>query len=475
MKLRTFAVTSTSAIVAISCMVAGALTIATSYVDEQALAIASALERVRIIEEMEVDLLVHNRESLLYRLGGGKEHALARDAAAQQLRRWEEELPRRDEETARLIAAVERHVDAYFEAQQRTGASEEESLAAFDRGADSIDRALASMEQLLERQIAEARHARAQAALWNRASDIAGLVAIIVLLGMAALVPWLTSRHVYQPLLALRAAIGRYAEGEPDARAEPHGVDELREIAAAFNAMATALAQQRRRQLGVLASVAHDLRNPLAALKLSVDRVRPDRPLPPEDKLRDVLARVGNQVDRCNRMLSDLLDLARLEGGQLELRWERRDARDLCRDVVELYRSASASHEISLSAPEEPAPIRCDPLRIEQVMNNLVANAIKYSPAGGAVRVVVSSSGEEIRVAVSDEGVGIAKEEQGKLFQPYARAPSSRDVAAGVGLGLWAARRLVEAHGGRIELQSAPGAGSTFTVHLPRARPEAEG
>lgn len=474
MKLRTFAITSTSAIVAISCMVAGALTIVTSYVDEQALAIAGALERVRVIEEMEVDLLVHNRESLLYRLDRGEEHAFARDAAAQQLRRWEEELPRGDGDTARLIAAVKRHVDAYLEAHQRAEASEEPALAAFDRGADTIDRALASMEQLLERQIAEARHARAQAALWNRASDIAGLTAVLVLIGMAALVPWLTARNVYRPLRALRAAIGRYASGDPDARAEPRGVAELREIAVAFNDMAAALTQQRRHRLGVLASVAHDLRNPLAALRLNVDRVRPDRPLPPEDRLRQILARVGSQVDRCNRMLSDLLDLARLEGGQLELRWERRDARDLCRDVVELYRSTSASHEISLSAPEEPAPIRCDPLRMEQVLNNLVANAIKYSPGGGAVRVAVSNSGEEILVAVSDEGVGIAEEDQGKLFQPYARAPSSRDVAAGVGLGLWAARRLVEAHGGRIELRSAPGEGSTFTVHLPRARREAE-
>ncbi|XXT21856.1 HAMP domain-containing sensor histidine kinase [Sorangium sp. So ce429] len=189
--------------------------------------------------------------------------------------------------------------------------------------------------------------------------------------------------------------------------------------------MAAALDEQRRRQLGILASVAHDLRNPLAALKLTVDRLRPDRPLPPEERLRPMLARIGQEAARCDRMLTDLMDIARLEGGELELRCEVRDARELAQEVVELYRPTATAHELGLSLPEEPAPLRCDPIRIGQVPNNLIANAIKYSPRGGAVQVAVAREGAEITIAVSDRGVGIAADDQGRLFERYFRAPSS--------------------------------------------------
>ncbi|CAN91454.1 MULTISPECIES: sensor histidine kinase [Sorangium] len=225
--------------------------------------------------------------------------------------------------------------------------------------------------------------------------------------------------------------------------------------------MAAALAEQRKRQLGILASVAHDLRNPLAALKLTVDGLRPDRPLPHEERLRSMLARIGKEAARCDRMLTDLMDIARLEGGELELRRETRDARELARDVVELYRPTATAHELGLSLPEEPVPLCCDPIRIEQVLNNLVANAIKYSPAGGAVQVTVARAGAEVSIAVSDRGVGIAADDQRRLFERYFRAPSSSGVAPGVGLGLWAALRIAEAHGGRIEVTSAEGRGST--------------
>ena len=182
-----------------------------------------------------------------------------------------------------------------------------------------------------------------------------------------------------------------------------------------------------------------------------------------------MLARIGNEAARCDRMLTDLMEVARIEGGELELRLETRDACELARDVVELYRPAATAHELTLSLPDEPVPLCCDPIRIEQVLNNLVANAIKYSPEGGAVQVTVASVGAEVAIAVSDRGVGIATDDQRRLFERYFRAPSSSRVAPGVGLGLWAARRIAEAHGGRIEVTSAAGKGSTFTLRLPSA------
>jgi signal transduction histidine kinase len=471
MKLRTLAFTSTGWLTALSLLTAGSLALSTTYIDREVEHLWQTVEDVRRIEEMEVSLLTHERESALLALNRSESHERARKQAKQELQTWMAALRSSEgaASDAELMDAVEREIRLYFAVRQRADKMGERPLGAYADVSEAVDRAYTALEVLLTSKLEQARVARARATRWNDVSDSLSIAAVTSLLFGLVVVLWQVRRQLYRPLLAIRAAIDRYGAGEREARAPACSLDELREIAVAFNDVAAALEEQRRRQLGVLASVAHDLRNPLAALKLTVDQVRPDRPLPPEERLRPMLARIGQQVARCNRMLSDLMDLARLDSGELELRYEERDARDLTREVVELYRPAATAHEIALSIPDEPVPLRCDPLRLEQVLCNLLANAIKYSPGGGAVRVEVSLAGGEVAIAVSDNGVGIALEDQGRLFERYARAASSRDVAPGAGLGLWAARRIVQAHGGRVDLRSESGAGATFTVRLPVA------
>ncbi|XYI00197.1 ATP-binding protein [Sorangium sp. So ce1128] len=447
----------------------------TAYTDHEVACLFNMVREVRSIMELEVHLLSYERESARAALTQLPEHARARDAARREMDRCLEDL-RDNPVTADHIdvfKATEREIKRYLAARAAARAHANGMAlpgAVADAGAsEEVDRAFAALERLLAAKLAEARIARQRVDEVNRLSETMSVGAAILLLAGVLLAFWQLNRHVYRPLLAIRAAIDRYGAGSHDARAPQGGLEELREIAVAFNDMADALAEQRRKQLGILASVAHDLRNPLAALKLTVDRLGPDRPLPPEERLRPMLARVGNEVARCDRMLTDLMDIARMAGGELELRHQTRDACELAREVVELYRPTATAHELRLSVPEEPVPLRCDPVRIEQVLNNLVSNAIKYSPQGGAVHVAVAREGAEVAIAVADHGVGIAAEDQRRLFERYWRAPSSSSVAPGVGLGLWAARRIAEAHGGRIEVRSAAGEGSTFTLRLPSA------
>src|SRR5262249_3625272 len=154
---------------------------------------------------------------------------------------------------------------------------------------------------------------------------------------------------------------------------------------------ADALARQDEERLAFLAGVAHDLRNPLNALRMSLFLVQPNRPLPSEMKLRDTFALVTRQVTRLDRMLGDFLDAARIQRGELDLRVQMHDLRDLVRNTVELYANASRGHLISLSVPDQPIDVAADAMRVEQVLNNLVSNAIKYSPQGGEVSVAVRS------------------------------------------------------------------------------------
>jgi signal transduction histidine kinase len=166
-------------------------------------------------------------------------------------------------------------------------------------------------------------------------------------------------------------------------------------------------------------------------------------------------------------MIFDFLDAARIESGNLELQLEECDARDVVHATVELFEPTAPSHEFIVDVPDKPLRLTCDPARIEQVLNNLVSNAIKYSPRGGKIVASLHQEEGSVSLSVADEGMGIMPEDIDHVFDPFRRAGRSNETIAGVGLGLFVARRIIEAHGGRITVTSRPGKGSKFTVKLP--------
>jgi signal transduction histidine kinase len=216
-----------------------------------------------------------------------------------------------------------------------------------------------------------------------------------------------------------------------------------------------------------LAGVAHDLRNPLAALEMSAALVRADQDLPPEPKMRRVFGVLERQVGRLTRMVQDLLDATRVEAGELALQLEERDLRFIVREVVDLLKDTSEIHELVVDVPNAPLVVRCDPMRIEQLLTNLVSNAIKYSPRGGRVEIDAKREGALARVSVSDHGLGIPTPAIERLWEPFWRVAYSDHSIPGAGLGLWTARRIALAHLGSISVQSEVGQGSTFTLSLP--------
>jgi two-component system sensor histidine kinase MtrB len=288
--------------------------------------------------------------------------------------------------------------------------------------------------------------------------------ALLVLCGLAA-VSLGASRLVVRPILALDAAVHRFRRGETDVSVAPGRVTEVAELSASFNEMVEMIVRQRREQLTFLAGVAHDMRNPLAVLKAGVEALV----LAPSMTTPERLARIDRQVDGLSRMVGDLLDAARIEAGDLALECEDVDLRDTARSMVDLYAATTTAHEIVVHMVADPVIVHGDPLRLEQVIGNLLSNAIKYSPSGGRVNVSLATDEGWAVLAVADEGLGIPPAEMPSLFLPFRRRAFTRELVPGVGLGLSTTRRIVEAHGGSIEAQSAPGAGSVFRVRLPLA------
>jgi signal transduction histidine kinase len=322
---------------------------------------------------------------------------------------------------------------------------------------------LAALRELKQSQVAMAN---LEAQRIERLSTLAGIGAA-GLVGLGLLAAALgVRRYVIRPTLELLQAITRFRAGETQTRAREFGSHESSELAQAFNDMADQLARQREQQFTFLAGIAHDLRNPLSGLKVAVHLLGTD--LNHTDRQR-TLGGVDRQVDRLSRMIDDLLDATRIEAGQLAIEVEDIDARSIAEDVVRHYAPTSPQHAISLELPPVPVPIRADPVRLGQVLGNLVSNAIKFSPDGGPVQVSLATRADEAVLAVTDRGVGIEPEALPELFDPFRRSGSGAAVAPGVGLGLSVARSIIEAHGGSIEVESAPEAGSTFRLHLPLA------
>lgn len=226
-----------------------------------------------------------------------------------------------------------------------------------------------------------------------------------------------------------------------------------------------------RRKEAFLATLAHELRNPLAPIRYATRLLEPG--VPPE-MASDAKRMIDRQLAHLARLLDDLLDASRLTRGILEIRRERLDLREVIDTAVAAARPlAEAAHlELSVSVSAEPLPVDGDAVRLVQVIGNLLHNATKYTPAGGHIVIVITCAGDEVAVNVKDDGVGITPEALASIFELFVQVdPTGTRAAGGLGIGLSLARDLVRLHGGGLEARSAGrGFGSEFIVRLPLVR-----
>lgn len=241
----------------------------------------------------------------------------------------------------------------------------------------------------------------------------------------------------------------------------------------------TSLKEVERLKDEFIGIAAHELRAPLAVLKsaasmLCVQTTRGNGP-PLADWQLETLQDIEQATDRLSNLTEDLLDVTRLQAGKLALHPYATDIVSLVRRVVATLQQTTTRHHLVLSSALEERKIMVDRERIEQVLVNLIGNAIKYSPEGGEIAIRVwEDVSEGVGISVQDEGIGIPVYQQGQIFGRFVRADNAHALSIhGTGLGLYLCRELVEQHGGRIWFQSVEGKGSTFFLTLPQQRPEA--
>lgn len=279
------------------------------------------------------------------------------------------------------------------------------------------------------------------------------------------------SRSVISPVHAMSLATQRIADGRYDERLQVNGNDELAQLAAYFNQMAEKLNEVESMRRRLIGDVSHELRTPLTAIKGSMEGLM-DGILPATDETyQQVLA----EAERLNRLVNDLQELSRVEARAYQLNIRPVDASALVRTVTKRLSPHAELKRITLDFELQPdlLHVLADEDRAVQVLTNLTGNALQYTPEGGRVTISAKRISNEIEFSIRDTGIGIPPEHLSHIFDRFYRVDKSRSRQAGggSGIGLTIARSLIEAHGGRIWVESAgEGLGSTFNFTLPIAK-----
>ncbi len=295
--------------------------------------------------------------------------------------------------------------------------------------------------------------------LWPGAAGVfAGACAFAVV--------WVLSRGTLEPLREMAAASEAIARGEFATRVDAVSRDEIGRLAASFNRMAVELEQTDRLRRELVANVSHELRTPIAALQAKLENIADGVEAPDPDTVAVMLA----QTERLGRLVRQLLDLSRLEAGTVPLERRRFEVAPMLESAIRESKLARPDARIDVAVTPQSLQVDADPERLHQVVANLVENAVRYSPVGSPVAVEASRANGGIRIAVVDEGPGIAPGEADRVFERFYRsdrARSSRDGGAGLGLAI--AHWIVDLHGGEIHPEVRDPHGCRMVVTLPQS------
>jgi len=308
--------------------------------------------------------------------------------------------------------------------------------------------------------------------LLNRLST-AAITAGLIAGGLALLLALFLTYSLMRPVRDLTRAARRLGAGDLAQRVQVKGHDDLAVLGGAFNHMADSLQQAQDSRRSMTADIAHELRNPLAVQRANLEALQDGVfPLTPQ-----ALEPVLEQNLLLTRLVDDLRTLALAETGQLKLERQPTNLAALVERLVERFKPQAAQRQVTLSlengrssgaGPDTSILVDLDPMRVEQILNNLLSNALRFAPQAGEILIGLARTGAQVQVSVRDSGPGIPAEALPHVFERFYRADRSRSRSeGGTGLGLAIALHLAEAHGGTLVAANSPQGGAVFTLSLP--------
>ena len=290
------------------------------------------------------------------------------------------------------------------------------------------------------------------------------LPVVFIVAGLGGL---LIASRTLTPLKTFSSKIGQITEENLSDRVDERNLDtELQPLAISFNKMLGRIEEAFARQRQFLSDASHELRTPTSIIKsycdvtLSRDRAAKD--------YRDALTKVGDSVNRMCDLINRILVISRHDTKTMQIRPVRVNLTLIIKDVIKLLETTAANKETTINFTDKSVIVSCDREAITEVLTNLTENAIKYNKQGGTIDIAIGEDGDWAITTIKDTGIGIPSEEIPKIFDRFYRIDTSRGQTTGSGLGLSIVKAIVDAHNGKIEVDSAVGKGSTFRVYLPK-------
>ncbi len=294
----------------------------------------------------------------------------------------------------------------------------------------------------------------------------------LIALALSLILAFAISRWVADPLQKVVRAAQRYPAEEMKS-ISPAGPHEVQDLTRAFNSMIDRVESSQRSQREFVANVSHELKTPLTSIQGFAQAILDDTADTPEAR-KQAAQIIYNEAARMHRMALDLLDLAKLEAGTADLKMSPVNVGLLLWSVSEKFtpQAQKAGVYLQVVAPQHLPLLMGDADRLVQVLANLVDNALKFTPRHGEVTLAAENAGEEVRISITDSGIGIPNETLPRLFDRFYQVDPSRAGGEhhGAGLGLAIVREIIEAHNGKISVRSEVGHGTTFVIHLPLAQ-----
>jgi two-component system sensor histidine kinase GlrK len=294
-----------------------------------------------------------------------------------------------------------------------------------------------------------------------------GLALVLGLAGAA-----LVARSVARPIHEVALGTREIARGRLQHRLSPRRRDEVGRLAEDFNRMAERLGELDRMKKDFVSNVTHELRSPLSAIEAYATLIGEEVQAGRKENASDYLTILRNNATRLGRFINDLLDLAKMEGGRDEVEVKELTARPSLEEVRGLFAAKARERRIDLTVDLEGDPsFRADPDKLQQILTNLVGNALKFTPPEGRVSLSAAAETGFVRLSVADTGPGVPEADRERIFDRFEQVKETRDGfkgPKGTGLGLAISKGLAELQGGRIAVAPRPGGGSVFSVWLPR-------
>ena len=296
------------------------------------------------------------------------------------------------------------------------------------------------------------------------------LIGVFVLIAVAALVlALILSRILTTPIVNLSRTMRKMGKGDLSVRVQEKGSGELRQLAENYNIMAAQLENLDKSRNQFVSNASHELKTPLATMKIMLETMMYQPDMPSEVR-QEFMADMNHEIDRLTGIITDLLTLTRMDNRNDAMKREDLDLGELTEETVRLLTPAAGKRGQQLTCEiAQEAWMQGDRSKLNQVLYNLIDNAMKYTQDGGEIHVTLEDRGDRLIWRVRDNGVGIPAEDQEHIFDRFYRVDKARSrETGGTGLGLSIVRQLVGMHGGQIAVESEPGRGSCFTVTLPR-------